>query len=80
MKSFIVAHFRNGVIIETKRKPKADIPQPLTLKVAGNAVKRLNKALAKPSFQDYWAYLTIDQYAKARAKEWASHRATVGNE
>lgn len=80
MKSYVVVHFRNGVIIEYKRKPKADIPEPHTMKVAGNAVKRLNKALAKPSFQDYWAYLTIAQFASIKAKEWASHRATIGNE
>lgn len=75
MKSFIVAHFRNGVIIEFKRKPKAQTPQPLTLKVATNAVKRLNETLRKHrenypqnsigrNASSHWACVSIDKLAE----------------
>jgi hypothetical protein len=64
MKSFIVAHFHNGVIIEFKRKPKAQTPQPHTLNVATNAVKKLNALLGEVSPQDHWACVSIDKLAE----------------
>ena len=79
MKSFVVVHFHNGVIVEYKRKPKDEIPQPHSMKVAENAVKRLNALLGEISPQDHWAYITIAQFASIKAKEWASHTPTGGN-
>lgn len=64
MKSFIVAHFHNGVIIEFKRKPKSMTPQPHTLNVATNAVKKLNAMLRENSPQDHWACVSIDKLAE----------------
>lgn len=91
MKSYVVAYFHNGVIIDYKRKPKADIPEPHSLKVATNAVKRLNEELAKHrenyprgsigrESTAHWGVVTIDRLAELNRKAWASHRATVGNE
>ncbi len=80
MKSFIVAHFHNGVIIDYKRKPKADTPQPHSLKVATNAVKKLNDLLGEISPQDHWGVITIDRLAELNRKAWASYQATAGNE
>lgn len=91
MKSYIVAHFHNGVIIDYKRKPKAETPQPLTLKVATNAVKRLNDALRKHrenfpqnsigrNGSSHWGVVSIDKLAEINRRQWASHQASVGNE
>jgi len=64
MKAYVVAHFHNGVIIEFKRKPKSCTPQPVTLNVATNAVKKLNAKLGEVSPQNHWACLTIDRLAE----------------
>lgn len=78
MKSYVVAHFHNGVIIEYKRKPKSMTPQAVTLKVATNAVKRLNEELREISPQDHWGVVTIDRLAEMNRKAWASHTPTSG--
>ena len=77
MKSYIVAHFINGVIIEFKRKPKSDVPQPLTLTVASNAVKRLNLQLGEISPQDHWACITIDRLAEYNKLRWTHTEQSV---
>ena len=87
MKSFIVAHFVNGVIIDYKRKPlsKAQAkdpdaykgPQPLTLTVATNAVKRLNTQLGEVSPQDHWACMTIKQLSDYNKLRWTHTEQSV---
>jgi hypothetical protein len=77
MKSFIVAHFHNGVIIEYKRKPKSDVPQAVTLKVAENAVKKLNMKLGEVSPQDHWACISINRLAEINRANWKIHERVV---
>ena len=77
MKAYIVAHFINGVIIDYKRKPKSDVPQPHTLNVASNAVKRLNIQLGEVSPQDHWACISIDRLAELNKLRWTHTEQSV---